>query len=107
MRIIYNNIIPFKGFTAINLFGILFVRKNRTLSVKTINHEKIHTKQMKEVLYIGFYIWYIIEWLIRLIQHRNAKEAYYNISFEREAYANENDLDYLKSRKLFSWRKYL
>ena len=27
MKIIYNNVIPFKGFTAINLFGILFARR--------------------------------------------------------------------------------
>ena len=28
MKIIYNNVIPFKGYWAINLFGILFVRKD-------------------------------------------------------------------------------
>ena len=27
MKVIYNNIIPFKGFKCINLFGVLFVRK--------------------------------------------------------------------------------
>jgi len=27
MKIIYNNIIPFKGYKGINLFGVLFVRK--------------------------------------------------------------------------------
>lgn len=40
MIIIRNNIIPFKGFSAINLFGILFVRKDAVISEKTINHEK-------------------------------------------------------------------
>ena len=45
MKIIYNNIIPFKGYLAINLFGFLFVRKdvNRQLNAFDINHEKIHT----------------------------------------------------------------
>jgi hypothetical protein len=28
MKIIYNKIIPFPGYKAINLFGILFARKN-------------------------------------------------------------------------------
>ena len=28
MKIIYNNIIPFKGFKCINLFGVLFARKD-------------------------------------------------------------------------------
>lgn len=27
MKVIYNNIIPFRGFTAINLFGFIFARK--------------------------------------------------------------------------------
>ena len=45
MKIIYNKIIPFRGFIAINLFGILFAREE--LNAVTINHEKIHTAQMK------------------------------------------------------------
>lgn len=86
MKIIYNNIIPFKGFIAINLFGVLFVRKDAVISEQTINHEKIHTAQMKEMLYIFFYLWYIIEWLIRLFMKGN---AYRNISFEKEAYNHD------------------
>jgi hypothetical protein len=31
--------------------------------------------------------------------------AYRNISFEREAYANEKDLDYLKRRSFFGFLK--
>jgi hypothetical protein len=27
MKVIYNNIIPFKGYKAINLLGLVFVRK--------------------------------------------------------------------------------
>lgn len=104
MLIVRNNIIPFKGFSAINLFGILFVRKDAVISEKTINHEKIHTAQMKEVLYAFFYLWYVIEWVVRLLGKGN---AYRNISFEQEAYLNERDLDYLKNRKGYSWIKYL
>ena len=62
MKIVYNNIIPFKGFLAINLLGVLFVRskyKGR-VSDKVITHETIHTKQMREMLYVFFYLWYII-----------------------------------------------
>lgn len=66
MKIIRNNILPFKGFSAINLFGVLFVRKNARLSEKTLNHERIHTAQWRELWYVGFALWYIAEWLIRL-----------------------------------------
>ena len=101
MKIIINNILPPKGFKCINLFGILFCR--RQLNKIDINHETIHTKQMQELLYIFFYLWYIIEYLIRLIIYKNTKLAYKNISFEREAYQNQNDLDYLSNRKHYSW----
>lgn len=36
MKIIYNNIIPFKGFLAINLFGVLFVYSVYYLSEELI-----------------------------------------------------------------------
>ena len=104
MKIIYNNIIPFTGYKAINLFGILFVRKGCNMSDEDINHEAIHTTQMKEMLYIFFYIWYIVEWVIRLFKKGN---AYRNISFEQEAYNNENNLEYLNNRKHYGWFKYL
>ena len=102
MKIIRNNILPFKGFSAMNLFGILFVRKNARLSEKTLNHERIHTAQWKELWYVGFALWYIAEWLIRLPKGN----AYRNISFEREAYANDDNFTYLETRKRFAFMKY-
>lgn len=102
MKIIYNSIIPFPGFLAINLFGILFVRKGGVVSEVVLNHEKIHTSQMKELGYIGFYLIYLVEWLVRLLMPGN---AYRNICFEREAYINEHNLEYLSSREHYAmWR---
>jgi len=105
MNIVYNNIIPFRGFAAINLFGILFVRKNVILTDRIINHESIHTAQMKELLYVFFYIIYVIEWLFKLFKF--GLNSYCNISFEREAYQNEDNLEYLKSRRRLGFVKYL
>lgn len=104
MKIIKNNIIPFKGFLAINLFGIIFVRKDakKPFGIYSQNHEAVHTAQMKELLYVPFYIIYLFEWIIRLFMKGN---AYRNISFEKEAYQNETNLNYLKCRKHFAqWR---
>lgn len=103
MRIIKNNFIPFKGFSAINLFGLLFVKRNVTISSTLTNHEKIHSAQWKELWYIGFLLWYIIEWAIRLPKGN----AYRNISFEREAYENDSNLQYLETRKRFAFVRYL
>ena len=104
MKVIYNNIIPFKGFKCINLFGVLFVRKGCFMSEEDLNHERIHTAQMKEMLYVGFYIWYFVEWLIRLLGKGN---AYRNLGFEKEAYSNDENLTYLATRPRFAWWKYL
>lgn len=108
MIVIYNKFIPFKGYIAINIFGVLFAREEyRTLKGWMMTHELIHTRQMTEMLFVFFYVWYAIEWLIRMMQYRDARLAYLNISFEREAYINQFDGDYLKTRKFFSFTKYL
>lgn len=109
MKVIENKILPPKGYLAINLFGVLFVRKGNLdiLDEFDVNHELIHTVQMKEMLYLFFYIWYITEWLIKLIKYKSGHTAYLNISFEREAYTHQNDLDYLKTRRLWTWRRFL
>lgn len=99
MKIIYNNIIPFKGFKAINLFGILFVRKGSTMSAVDINHECIHTVQMKELCSIRFYIMYLYFWI--------TKGGYNKIPFEKEAYANEKNLNYIQERPRLNWKNYL
>lgn len=103
MKIIYNNIIPFPGFAAINLFGVIFARKEcRPLSKEAMNHEAIHTEQMKELLYVGFYLCYIAEWIVRLFMKGN---AYRNISFEKEAYAWQRSYGYVHVRQRFAmWR---
>lgn len=106
MRIIRNSIIPFgKGMLAINLFGVLFTKG--PLSVIDLNHERIHTRQMRELAYIFFYIFYVTEWFLRLFQYGFSKKAYFNISFEREAYARQNDLKYLQTRPHFASFHYL
>ena len=104
MKVIYNNIIPFNGFKCINLFGVLFVRKGYSISEKDNNHESIHTAQMKEMLYVFFYLLYFMEWIVRLFGKGN---AYRNISFEREAYDNDGNPGYLNQRRKFAWMDYL
>lgn len=107
MKIIYNKHFPPKGFGAINLFGLIIARKGYgELNDIEKNHERIHTRQMLELIIIFFYIAYIFEWIIRLIQYRDKIKAYQNISFEREAYIHMYDPDYPKKRKLFAFIKY-
>lgn len=106
MKVFENRFLPLKGFLCINLFGIVLVRKGWKGVVRPVdlNHERIHTAQMKELGYIFFYLFYFIEWLIRLPMKGN---AYRKISFEREAYLHQSDPTYLQQRKHYAWFKYL
>ena len=93
MKVIVNEYIPFKGFIAFNFFGIIFVRLDEYLKFDKLhnkhaydvilNHEKIHTEQMKELLYIFFYLIYCVEYLIKFICCFNFHKAYHNVSFEK------------------------
>lgn len=91
----------------VNIFGTFWTRDASWIDKYVINHERIHTAQQRELLFIPFYIIYVIEWLARIVQYRNRHNAYMNISFEREAYANGHNLNYLSKRKIFEWRHYL
>lgn len=115
MKIIYNDYIPFKGYIAMNLFGILFVRGNKTLSKDTINHESIHSEQYKDLLYILFLVLYVLEYLFKIFvsifvnrgKYSVLHYAYKSISLEQEAYYNENNDNYLNVRKRYNWFKYI
>ncbi|MBP5772169.1 MAG: hypothetical protein J6W75_12630 [Bacteroidaceae bacterium] len=104
---IINRFIPFAGFTAINLFGIIFVRKGKQFTPTDLCHERIHTRQMLELLFLPFYLFYFIEWSLRLLKVHNGLRAYQEISFEREAYAHQSDPEYINKRQPYAWLRYL
>lgn len=106
MIIIRTRHFPFGSYTTINLFGILFT-KNKNLSKRTINHERIHTKQMKEMLYIFFYLWYGIEYVIIRLFHAKQNDAYHDVSLEEEAHNNDDNQDYIYLREHYTWLKYI
>lgn len=72
-----------------------------------LNHESIHLRQQAELLIVFFYLWYALEFLIRLIQFQDRHKAYRNISFEREAYQKEINFEYLKNRSAYGFLKFL
>jgi hypothetical protein len=123
------------GVAAITLmpFGI-FMKEKYLTNVRMINHEKIHWAQQMEMAVTGaiialitgiillslgiyswwlllllvfpflfFYLWYVIEWFLKVITPPSG--AYEDIGFEREAYTNDDNLNYLNIRKLFAWLK--
>jgi len=128
------SLFPIAGIT-LAPFGI-YIREKYLTNVRTVNHEKIHWAQQMEMIVAGaiiaaitagilllfgvfswwlllllafpflfFYLWYVIEWFIRIFT--NGSEAYKSLSFEREAYTNDDNLGYLEIRKHFAQLKYI
>ena len=105
--IVVKYLIP-KGYRGMAVFPFVLVKYDFDKTNRVfVNHEKIHLRQQIEMLILPFFIWYVFEFLIRLIQYKNKDLAYRNISFEREAYRNESDLNYLKKRSFFGFLNYI
>lgn len=105
--IVAKYLIP-KGYRGMTVFPFIILKYHLDKENSVfVNHEKIHLRQQLELLVLPFYIFYILEYIIRLIQYKNKDLAYRNISFEREAYANETDLNYLKNRSFFGFLNYI
>ena len=85
---------------------ILIKEKGMAGDAVLINHERIHLRQQAELLVIPFYLLYLLNYLFNLLMYRSHHKAYIHIVFEREAYANETNIDYLKQRKWQAWRRY-
>lgn len=108
MILIINKYLFSKKFRGISLWPFVIIRnRNDVKNLVFLNHERIHLKQQLELFIIPFYIWYLAEFSIRYFQTGNFHRAYRNISFEREAYANEGILDYCISRKRWNFTAYL
>lgn len=124
MIIAKNTILPPKGYAAMTIYPFVFARKGKDITDRIIRHEAIHAEQQKELFVVGivlalffcywlcwwsllfvplFYWWYGFEWLARLLICRNSDKAYRSICYEQEAYGNQDDADYLKTRKLFAF----
>ena len=131
MMIVKNNVIPFWGFIAITLWPFIFVHRQTwtQFTNNVLRHERIHGHQQVEMLLVGavfaailavlgckwwsllvlplFFWLYGLEWLFGLFCYGNSTDAYRNISFEREAYDNDLDADYLKKRRPFASFRYI
>lgn len=108
MIIICQRLLKNTKISGITLFPFILLRKKELRhNPILINHEKIHLRQQLELLIIPFYIWYLSEYYIKYLKYKNPDLAYRNISFEKEAYDNDQNLDYLKNRKWWSFISYL
>jgi len=93
---------------AITIYPFIFLKSTSfKQKEELIRHERIHLRQALELGILFFYLWYLIEFTLRFIQFKDFDKAYRRISFEREAYDKEGELDYLSRRKFWAFWRYL
>jgi len=108
MIIVLHALLKNTKISAITLFPLIILRTRALRSDSVlITHEKIHLRQQLELLIVFFYIWYVTEYYYHYFRLKNPYKAYKAISFEREAYAMEHDPNYLATRKLWGFWKYI
>jgi hypothetical protein len=89
------------------LFPFILLKERRLKQDEVImNHERIHHRQQIELLIAPFYFFYLLHYAWNLMQYRNHRRAYQNIVFEKEAFANDHNLQYLDRRKPFAFLKH-
>ena len=103
------NYILWPGYSAMCIWPFLLVKQDVDLEKNPgiLIHEGIHARQQQEMLWLFFFLWYILEYLLRLMQYHKHRQAYHAISFEKEAFENERVPDYLAGRRPLAWMRYL
>jgi len=97
-----------KSFRGLTVFPFVVLRERKAQDYLVLmNHERIHLRQQIELLVLPFFVIYGLDYLVKLIRYRNRNLAYRNVVFEREAYENENDLTYFKSRSYWRFMSYI
>ena len=85
---------------------IIYRDKSLLTNKRLLNHEMIHFHQAALLLFVPFWIIYVGHFVVNLVRYCNSDRAYRNICFEREAYANDENLQYLIERKPYAWIHY-
>ena len=132
MEVVFRKHFPFKGFTALTMWPVIFVRTDRKekFTDKVLRHETTHALQQIECYVLGwllalamslagfgwwslipvglFFELYLLEWVIKIPFCKfDTNRAYMSISFEREAYLWQYDKGYNSVRPHFEWRYFI
>ena len=102
-------------------YVFIYLKNKTEHQIKVLkNHENIHVTQVNDEIsklglilgWLAFYSKYIGYWLKGVLggyfstKGKSSRQAYMNIPYEKEAYANERKLTYLSKRKPFAYKNY-
>ena len=96
---------------AITFWPFIFVRPDLTVHPvlpELLRHEEIHIRQQLELLLIGAWILFLIEYCYaRYLKKLDKRQAYYFTALEQEAHRNAFREDYLKIRRPYAMLRYI
>ena len=110
LKRVYTSHFPFATYMAITFYPFVFIKLAKAGKyTPTMNrHEITHAHQQIEMAWILFFLFYIVEWMIKIpVCLFDFDKAYRSISFEQEAYYNQGNVNYNKERKHYAWVKYI
>jgi hypothetical protein len=97
----------FNYYTGLSFFIFIWISRVTKDEIRLVRHEKIHFLQQVELLFIFHWILYAYFYLISRYKGQGHYVAYRYNPFEMEAYDNEHNENYLKSRKPFAWVSFI
>ena len=105
--IIYTKRKIFWKYRGFSFFIFIWINKDVLDKPKIINHEKIHFWQQVEMAFVVQWMLYMCFYVVNRLRGMSHDEAYINNPFEKEAFANDWNFNYLKKRKFLSWVKFI
>lgn len=98
-------------FNYIGFSFLIFIFIDKTLDKeeyqRTLLHEKLHFYQQLELLFVGMWLLYLVNYAINRVKYDNHDDAYRNIIWELEAEAMNGNPKYLSRRRIWKVFKYL
>ena len=97
----------FNYYTGLSFFIFIWISKLTPDEVRLVRHEKIHFLQQVEMFFVFHWLLYAFFYIIARSKGHGHYAAYRHNPFELEAYENEHDINYLKTRKFFAWMDFI
>jgi len=97
--------VPYLQVAGMALFPFILVQKSNPSKI-LVNHERIHLRQQIELGIVFFYLWYLISYGMNRLKGMPHNKAYHQIIFEREAYQEDENFQYLTKRKWLAFLRY-
>lgn len=87
------------GSSAVTLYPFIFFTGSQQEAVKSrvMHHEFVHVRQVRSLGWLRFYWRYVVEYVVHRCTGKSHLDAYFALSFERQAYDEQSALELTES----------